>query len=52
MVASYVYGDSDSEHTLSAFAGTTCHFQYWFRDPAAVGTLFNTSNAISIEFLP
>jgi hypothetical protein len=50
--ASYRYDNSDAEHSLSAHVGTTRNFQYWFRDPAAGGAFFNTSNAISIAILP
>ncbi len=32
--------------------GTTWEFQYWYRDPAAGGSGFNLSNAVSIDFLP
>ena len=37
---------------LGAFAGTTCHFQYWFRDPAAGGARFDASDAFSISIRP
>jgi hypothetical protein len=51
-VASYRYDNSDAEHSLAAYVGTTRHFQYWFRDPLAGGAFFNTSNAVSIVILP
>jgi hypothetical protein len=51
-VASYRYDNSDPEHSLAGFIGTTRNFQYWFRDPAAGGAFFNTSNAVSIPILP
>ncbi len=49
--ANYTYDNSDPQHSLIAFAGTTRHFQNWFRDPMGGGALFNTSNAISITIL-
>lgn len=33
-------------------AGSRVHFQYWFRDPAAGGTGFNTSRGLTLEFAP
>ena len=51
-VATYTYDNSDTQHNLSAFIGSTRNFQYWFRDPAAGGAFFNTSNAVSIAILP
>ena len=33
-------------------AGATWNFQAWFRDPAAGGAFFDTSDAISILFVP
>lgn len=33
-------------------SGQTVHFQHWYRDPAAGGANFNTSNAISVTFTP
>ncbi len=51
-LATYTYDDTDTEHSLVAFVGTTRRFQYWFRDPAGGGALFNTSNAVSIVILP
>ncbi|MEO2095165.1 MAG: PQQ-dependent sugar dehydrogenase [bacterium] len=33
-------------------AGSTWNFQYWYRDPAAGGTGFNLSNAVSASFCP
>lgn len=50
--SAYTYDNSDAKHELSAFVGTTRHFQYWFRDPLGGGAHFNTSDAISIEILP
>jgi len=32
--------------------GSTWHFQGWFRDPAAGGSLFDLSNGLHINFLP
>jgi hypothetical protein len=51
-LAVYTYDNSDNEHNLAAFVGTTRNFQYWFRDPMGGGAFFNTSNAISIAILP
>jgi hypothetical protein len=51
-LATYEYDNSDAEHWLSAFTGTTRNFQYWYRDPAGGGAFFNTSNGISIAILP
>jgi hypothetical protein len=50
--ATYVYDASDARHDLSAFVGTTRHFQYWFRDPAAGGAGFDSSDAFSILIRP
>ena len=33
-------------------AGTTWHFQAWFRDPAAGGATFNLSDGVTISFGP
>lgn len=33
-------------------AGTRWHFQYWFRDTAAMGSGFNTSRALAVDFTP
>jgi hypothetical protein len=33
-------------------AGSTWKFQAWFRDPAAGGATFDTSDGVSIEFIP
>ncbi len=48
-----LFGDVDN--TLPRFAGqlvagSTWHFQAWFRDPSAGGAGFNTSGAVSILF--
>jgi hypothetical protein len=51
-VATYTYDNSDAKHSLAGQVGSTRNFQYWFRDPAAGGAFFNTSNAISIAILP
>ena len=51
-LATYTCDNSDPEHDLSADVGSTRNFQYWFRDPAGGGALFDTSNAISIAILP
>jgi hypothetical protein len=51
-LATYTYDNSDNEHSLAAFVGTTRNFQYWFRDPMGGGAFFNTSNAVSIAILP
>lgn len=32
--------------------GDTWNFQHWMRDPAGGGTFFNTSNAVSLLFIP
>jgi hypothetical protein len=51
-LATYTYDNSDPKHSLRAFVGATRNFQYWFRDPAAGGAFFNTSDAVSIVILP
>ncbi len=51
-VAAYVYDNSDAKHSLAAFVGSTRNFQHWFRDPAAGGAFFNTSNAMAIAIAP
>ncbi len=51
-VATYTYDNSDAKHSLSAFIGSTRNFQHWFRDPAAGGAFFNTSNAMAIAIAP
>jgi hypothetical protein len=33
-------------------AGSTWGFQFWYRDPAAGGAMFNASNAIQFVFVP
>ncbi len=33
-------------------AGTSWNFQYWFRDPAAGGAMFNTSRGLTVDFTP
>ncbi|MFT4543101.1 MAG: hypothetical protein ACI841_001860 [Planctomycetota bacterium] len=33
-------------------AGSTWHFQYWYRDPAAGGAAFNLSDGMTVDFLP
>ncbi len=33
-------------------AGTRWHFQYWFRDLAALGAGFNTSRGLAVDFTP
>ncbi len=47
----------DIDNTLPRFAGrlvagSTWHFQAWFRDPAAGGAGFNTSDALTLQFTP
>jgi hypothetical protein len=32
--ASYAYDNSNAQHSLAAFVGSTRYFQHWFRDPA------------------
>ncbi len=49
---SYLYDNSDAEHSLDAYVGTTRNFQYRFRDPAAGGAFFNMSNGVSVAILP
>jgi hypothetical protein len=51
-VALYTYENSDPAHSVSAYVGTTRHFQYWFRDPMGGGAFFNTSNATTLAILP
>ncbi len=51
-VATYFYDNSDAMHSLAAFIGSTRNFQHWFRDPAAGGAFFNTSNAMAIAIAP
>jgi hypothetical protein len=50
--ASYTYDNSDAQHSLAGFEGLARKFQYWFRDPAAGGAFFNTSNALNIYVRP
>jgi hypothetical protein len=50
--AHYMFDNSNSTHDLQAFAGTTRYFQFWFRDVAGGGALFNLSDAVSIDLLP
>ncbi len=50
--AEHHYDDSDTKHSLVPFIGKRRNFQYWFRDPAAGGAFFNTSNAISLFVIP
>ncbi|MCP3920415.1 MAG: sulfatase-like hydrolase/transferase [bacterium] len=33
-------------------AGTTWHFQYWYRDPQAQGSDFNLSHGLTVTFCP
>ncbi|TDJ79666.1 MAG: hypothetical protein E2O39_00605 [Planctomycetota bacterium] len=33
-------------------AGSTWHFQFWYRDPAAGGAAFNLSHGLSVTFCP
>ncbi|MCB9915082.1 MAG: hypothetical protein H6828_08025 [Planctomycetes bacterium] len=33
-------------------AGSTFHFQYWYRDPAAGGAAFNLSDGLTATFVP
>jgi len=40
------------ELAAKGFVPGTRHFQCWFRDPAAGGAAFNTSNGRSVTFLP
>ena len=36
---------------ISGFSsGSTAYFQYWFRDPAAGGAAYNTTNALCVRF--
>ena len=49
--ASYTYDNIGPKHDLSAWIGTTRNFQHWTRDSAGGGSLFNTSNGISINIL-
>ena len=51
-LATYTYDNSILKKDLSDHIGTTRKFQYWFRDPMGGGSLFNLSNAISIDILP
>ena len=50
--ATYVYDGSDAPHSLATYAGTTRHFQYWYRDPVAGGASLDTSDAFSILITP
>jgi hypothetical protein len=47
-----VYDNSDVKHSLAAFAGTTRHFQHWYRDPSGGGQGFNTSDGLTLAILP
>jgi Tol biopolymer transport system component len=51
-LASYEYDNSDVRHSLQGYVGSTRNFQYWFRDQFSWGSMFNTSDAISIEIVP
>jgi hypothetical protein len=31
--------------------GSTRHFEFWYRDPAAGGANFNASNALTLTFV-
>jgi hypothetical protein len=48
----FTFDNSDSTHSLLVFVGTTRFFQAWFRDPAAGGAAFNTSNAVALVIEP
>jgi hypothetical protein len=51
-LASYTYDNSIPKKDLSAFIGSTRNFQFWGRDSAGGGDMFNTSNAVAIDILP
>ena len=48
----YTFDNSDSAHSLMAYVGTLRYFQAFFRDPAAGGAAFNSSDAIAVAILP
>jgi hypothetical protein len=53
--ATYQYDNSSPKRSLANYTGRTRHFQYWYRDPMyaqACGSVYNTSNAISVPILP
>jgi hypothetical protein len=50
--ASYAVDTTSLPHGAQIVPGDVLHFQYWFRDPAAGGAGFNTSDALRITFLP
>ena len=59
-VISAVGGQFDYQYDLTAppsapgqiLAGSTWKFQLWFRDPAAGGAFFDTSDGFSVDFQP
>ncbi len=51
-VATYTYNNTDTQHSVLSFVGSTRCFQHWYRDPMGGGALFNLSNAMSITILP
>jgi glucose/arabinose dehydrogenase len=57
VVQTGIFGDADFAFDVTAppaviTAGTTWNFQYWYRDVAGGGALFNGSNALSVVFCP
>jgi hypothetical protein len=49
-VATYAVDFTSLPATAPITAGTTWHFQYWFRDPAAGATGANLSDALTVTF--
>ncbi len=50
-----LYTDVDSSLPPFAgrlIAGSTWHFQAWFRDPGTGGSGFNTTDALTVQFVP
>ncbi len=51
-MGSYTYDNSDAQHSLATFVGSTRQFQYWFRDLDHYPDSSNNSTAIAILILP
>jgi len=51
-VAARTLSLSTSPHSLNLTVGSVRHFQFWFRDVAGGGALFDLSDSLSIQFCP
>jgi hypothetical protein len=51
-VAAFDLNNTLAPHSANLQPGTNWNFQFWFRDPAAGGSNFNLSNALSVPFQP